>query len=207
MHTDSVGIVNLHGKVECDANGCLPVCTMCRDKEAPSLPPTPTAAVARTTNIRKRETAGSAVSVFTAVGLFVVCLFGSLSSAVVMRQCRNFKCGRDQPEDEEHEGVEVRSLRSPLMGSLERPDATEQRGSSANDDATATTLNEPRNQAKKELCCVSDDAGTASRNRNETRLVSLRWSAVGSSPAPIFAIDRDMRIVSWSPGAWCYMAS
>ena len=38
---------------------------------------------------------------------------------------------------------------------------------------------------------------------------SLPWSAIESSPAPIFAMDREMRIVAWSPGScttllmWC----
>ena len=47
--TDDIGIVNLGGQLQCDATGCLQVCTECRDYPAPSVwpssSPTPMAIV------------------------------------------------------------------------------------------------------------------------------------------------------------------
>ena len=72
------------------------------------------------------------------------------------------------------------------MGNLERPgtiaavntddDATEQRGSANGNVTTEISDEQSENQA------------------------SLPWSAFQSSLAPMFAIDCEMRIVSWSPG-------
>ena len=85
------------------------------------------------------------------------------------------------------------SLQSPLLENLERPgtitavntddDATEQRGNANGNVATKISNEQYENQAP------------------------LPWSAFRSCPAPMFAIDQEMRIVFWSPGEcvfdWC----
>ena len=117
---DGVGIVMLNGQVQCGAmNGCLPVCTVRLDEKVPSLPPTTQPMV----QTHKRNTDGSVASVATV--LFVgCCSFGSLSAAVVMRQCSKysfFDGDQSQSGNEDNGGVQVSLLRMPLFENLEVP--------------------------------------------------------------------------------------
>jgi hypothetical protein len=174
---NGVGIVS-YGQVQCDATiGCLPVCTVCQDV-APSLPPTsrPTAHVSATpATSRKRETDEEIYNI-AFVALSALALAASVS--VVRLLVWHYKFDRDahQPGGE---GVEIHNmLRSPLTDI----DADVAERSSAN-----------------------DDTSTKSSHSDEHSLAGIRvplpWSAIGSSPGLIFAIDRKMRVVSWSAGA------
>ena len=174
---NGVGIVS-YGQVQCDATiGCLPVCTVCQDV-APSLRPTsrPTAHVSATpATSRKRETDEEIYNI-AFVALSALALAASVS--VVRLLVWHYKFDRDahQPGGE---GVEIHNmLRSPLTDI----DADVAERSSAN-----------------------DDTSTKSSHSDEHSLAGIRvplpWSAIGSSPGLIFAIDRKMRVVSWSAGA------
>ena len=183
---DGVGIVNLNGQVQCDAIvGCLPVCTVCRG-EVPSLPPTRPPIVqitaTPTSASRTRKTDGwPAASTFAVVALSIWCL---ASSVLAVKQLWRLKLGRDADQRsgrESSDGVEVNLLQSPLVQKVVFHDV-------------ATTRN--RNAAEEPV-------HTGNR-------VALPWSAIGSSPASILAINREMRIEAWSQGAcdscllWCY---
>ena len=95
---DSVGITNLGGTVRCDATGCLPVCTACRDDNA--LPPPtsqPTAirafTIIPTISMSASRSNGRDVSapVVVVAVLSFLALFAILV-VVVMR--RRGRCGR-----------------------------------------------------------------------------------------------------------------
>ena len=135
---------------------------------------------------KKRKTGGSGTVVVSLVVGFLLCLFGSLVGL-----CFNFMFGRGQSRGEDSVVIEVRPLRLPLMENPEQPsgttavridgNATEQHGSANNNTTMTPSLDEDNEQPEN--------------------LASLPWSAIGSSPSPIFVIDREMRIKSWSPGA------
>jgi hypothetical protein len=181
---DGVGIVNLNGQVKCDAAvGCLPVCTVCHDEDGPSLPPTPQP----TMQNNKRKTGGSGTVVVSLVVGFLLCLFGSLVGL-----CCTFKFGRGQsPGDEDSGGFEVQALRLPLMDNPEQPSGT----TTVRIDGSATEQHGRANNNTTMTPSSDED------NEQPENLASLPWSAIGSSPSPIFVIDREMRIKSWSPGA------
>ena len=181
---DGVGIVNefSKGQIQCDVTiGCLPVCTACRDEEVPSLPPTwpPTEQATATptnatTTSRARESDGWAPSpTFVVFALSAVCLFVCIAIAEPLWR---FKLGRnaDRIENEDSEGVEVNVLHAPLLDP--------ERRSSGN---------------RVPLLPWS----TTESSRTGDRVPLLPWSTIESSPAPIFAIDREMRIASWSQGS------
>ena len=192
---DGVGIVNSNGQVQCDVSiGCLPVCTVCRDEEVPTLPPTqPTAQI--TTMPTYRHSAAAGRTQWTdgwPVILFVFCL-SALSVLVVVdvvrRCCRlrfAFKLGRttDQPGGEDYEEIGITSIELPRVDAgVDMDDAAVEHGS-ANEEAALT--NSP----------IRNEAPFHTGNR----VPFLPRSAIGSSPAPIFAIDSEMRVVSWSQG-------
>ena len=198
---DGVGVVNLNGQLQCDvAIGCLPVCTVCRDEEVPSLPPTrpPVIQVTATpTDATMSHTVESGG--LTTAQTFVIsalCAFFFLACLTIAEQpCR-------LPEGEESAGVEANLLQSPLM---DRDRLEQSRTNTAvNIDGIATehssanknppTASRSPNQNEKEV----ELAETRSETRNR---VPLPWSAIESSPAPIFVIDGEMRITSWSQGA------
>jgi hypothetical protein len=145
----------------------------------------------------KRNTDGSVAS-GTTVLLFVACLFGSLSiwiSPVVVEKicgkCSFFGGDQSQSENEDNGGVEVSLLRMPSFDNLERPSA-----------ATAVAVATGNGMAEHSV--ANDHTTTTSPNEDSEKSgnrASLPWSAIESSPAPIFAIDHEMRIASWSPGA------
>jgi hypothetical protein len=198
----SVGITNLNGQVQCDVIvGCLPVCTVCQDEEAPSLPPTRSPTATPTTTRRTRVSdSWPAASIYAGVALSTLCLLAS--SAIAVTQLWHSKCDRntDQPGGEDSQGLEVGLLRSPLTDEAE-PRTTEP----DIEDAAAVDIED----AAAEHSSASEGATTTTRSPNENeerahtgnRLPLLPWSFIGSSLAPIFAIDRNMRIVSWSQGA------
>ena len=195
---DSVAIMNMDGYIQCDAViGCLPVCTLCENETeyAPSAitqQPTqqPSAMTQQPTQqpMVQNHTKLGGLSAASVVGLSAVCLFGSLGVFFVGWQCRNSKIRAGQPGNGDTEMVQVELLQ--LMANLEQSPATttttgdnKSPSSSANDHATTSRLDEEQEQAG---------------NR-----ASLAWSAIGQSPAPIFAVDSEMRIVAWSQGAFC----
>jgi hypothetical protein len=179
---DGVGIMNLHGQVQCDPTiGCLPVCTVCQDEEAPTTMPT-----YGTIRTQTQESDGSAAPTFALVALSTLCFM--IIALWLIWRCvgrplwrRNFGRDANRPRGEGNEGVEVNLLRLPL---LQIGDATAEHNS-ANEDALTTAR--------------SPNAEQLSHTGNR---VPLPWSAIGSSPAPIFVINREMRIVSWSQGGW-----
>jgi hypothetical protein len=193
MDDGGVGIVNPNGQAQCDETiGCLAFCTVCQDEEVHSLPPTPQPTVQLTTTpttaSRKRQAGGSA-PIFAAGALVGLCILASCKFAryflVVFKRSRD----ADQPGGEDDmEGTEFRLLR-PLADNLRWPstaaavdtDGVAAECGSSNGDAAATAANEEQH--------------------TQNDRVSLSWSAMWSSPAPIFAIDRDMQIISWSQGA------
>ena len=189
---DGVGIANLNGQVQCDAIvGCLPVCTVCQDEEAPSLLPTrpPTELTAAptyaTTPNRTRGKAGT--TEFTAVYVSLLVLCSLAVSAMVVSQLWRCKLCRDAERSggEGNEGFEI-SLLQPLVTrrSIER-------------------------SSQITLVTTDNDASKTTRSPDEHEVPSqianlvpfLPCAAIESSPASIFAIDREMRIVSWSQGA------
>ena len=215
---DGVGILNLHGQARCDATiGCLPVCTVCRDEEvptqlpsqpaatpAPTQPPTvqttttpaptqpPTVHTTAPPPDLLRETDGWLASSFAIVVLFsTLCLFASF--VIVMRRLWRFKLGRDA--DDDGIGVEVSLLPSPLAD-IDNIELVR----------TITAVNVDSGAAAKHSS-ANEDSPAATGSPNETEAVShtgnrvpLPWSSIESSPAR-FAIDCEMRIVSWSRGA------
>jgi hypothetical protein len=199
---DGVGIVNKKGQIQCDVTiGCLPVCTACRDEEVPSLPPTwpPTEQVTATptnatTTSRARERDGWAASpTFVVSALSAMCLFVCIAIAEPLWR---FKRGQnaDRIEDEHSEGVEVNVLHAPLLESTEH--------SGANEDAPTTTCSP--NQIERAHTGNRVPLlpwSTTESSHTGDRVPLLPWSTIESSPAPIFAIDREMRIASWSQGS------
>ena len=191
---DGVPIVNWYGQVECDTiTGCPRVCTLCQDEEDMlSLPPTsrPTAQV--TTTSQKREPTGSA-STLALVALSALCLL--VPSVIAVTQLCRFKFGRNahrSGDEGNNDGLEINLLQSPLMdmGLLEWPRAI-----------TAVDIND----AAAEHSANHDVRSPAEVEElsNIGNRVSLPWSAIESSPGFILAIDREMRVVSWSQGAIC----
>lgn len=184
---ESVAIMNMDGYIQCDAVvGCLPVCTLC-ENDTEDAPSAITQQPTQQPVVQNHKKLGG-LSAASVVGLLAVCLFGSLGVVFVGWQCRNSKIRAGQPGNGDTEMVQVELLQ--LMANLEQSPATttttgdnKSPSSSANDHATTSRLNEEQEQAG---------------NR-----ASLAWSAIGQSPAPIFAVDSEMRIVAWSQGAFC----
>ena len=300
-----VGCDELDFVYSCDCSGCD--CTTTLTSESTMTEPAlstswlePTHADRLLASNQSRE--DEAVPTFTiVVGLFLGCLFGSLSAAVVVRQCLNVHFGRDRSEDEVNARAQVSSLRLPLidMDNLDRPpttiitavkidDAVFEQWSATDDVPTTCRPNESSSFAGLDkLLLPTGWRKVASRSRaghisHQNMLtgerfaqpptkpatserfaqhegyeavhaarpqsgqggeVPLPWTAVdvdiddneieqgsiasiatdhstttccdsqdeewnraslpcaiGSSPAPIFTIDHEMRIVSWSPG-------
>ena len=197
---DGVGIVNLNGQVQCDAIiGCLPVCTVCGDGML-SLPPT----TQPTLQTHKRKTKGLAMSPAGVDFLVVVCLFGVLGSVFVMNRCckSKFFGGDLSTDDDESEGVEVLLRRPPLTDDLDDV-STECGSANHHSDPMAGDWHTPPQSVRGASTASHDEVIYIERDMREQsgNRASLPWSAIGSSPAPIFAIDHEMRIVSWSPGA------
>ena len=184
------GIVNLNGQVQCDAIiGCLPVCTDCQDEEVmPSLPRTPPPVhESMPTASRHRETGGSASS-HAIVALSLLCLLASSVIAVRWR----FKFFAHQARDEEvNDGVEINQLlRVPITdtNSLECPQSIA---------AVDIDIDTEVDKVTRATTSPSEEEQSHIGNR-----VPLPWSAIRSSPGLIFAINREMRVVSWSLGAY-----
>ena len=184
---DGVGIVNefSKGQIQCDVTiGCLPVCTVCRDEEDPSLPPTwpPTEQVTATptnatTTSRGRERDGWAPSpTFVVFALSAMCLLVCIAIAEPLWR---FKLGQnaDRFEDEDSEGIEVNMLQASLLD----PNQIERAHTGDRVPLLPWSTTEP--------------------SHTGDRVPLLPWSTIESSPAPIFAIDREMRIASWSQGS------
>ena len=206
--------------MQCDEIiGCLPFCTAChRHEDRPSPVQATTMTPAATTDHKKRDTDGSA-SVFAAVvitilSLVVVFKFGKdrLLDGKFGRRAHHQHSPIRWSEGQVYEGAELRRLRrSSLTDDLApRPtptttavvtvsgDAAEERSGSSATSGSTTSSTESRSQTSSSNVVEPPEQSQMSRVR-----VSLAWSAMGSSPAPVFAIDRDMRIVSWSSGAAC----
>jgi hypothetical protein len=174
QHADGIGIVNLHGQVQCDANvGCLPVCTLCPGEEVPARPPTlpPTlpprekltpmpTTTTRTQTERKTDEFGGS-DFFVGVAISTLCL--SVVIAVVRRARR--KASRSRGE-----GIEVFEVTS-LLTDLEF-------------DKIPT-----------------DDAAASESKSVELTVRSDVMRSYEVSPAPAFVVARSsMRIKTWSPG-------
>ena len=113
------------------------------------------------------------------VELILVFLLGLLGSAVLMGLCRRCNSETSREDNESNEMVQVSSLQWPLVIANNPATGNGTAEHSANNRATSPNEGEEQSHYR----------------------ASLPWSAIGSSPAPIFAVDHEMRIVSWSPGA------
>ena len=155
----SVGIVNQGGQVQCDSNGCLEACTLCRpsvgddDSLAPTIPQ----------HDAVKDAPWSVAVV--AIGLAIVCIFIAAAVGIVLKQKRSSR------DTEQRRVVE---MSEPMLTHAETGHGGD--GSVASMRANAQA--------------AMAGAGSESDIRTLLR----------SSPAPIFVIDRDMRIISWSPG-------
>ena len=203
---DGVSIVNF-GRVQCDsATSCLPVCTVCQDEDGPSL--SPTLPTFKTHNNEKGGLATFASPVLRIVLFFLFGILGFTTAIVAL--CRFFNFSGNQPRDGVNREVEISSLRLPLMANLEQPSATADGSgtvehSSTDDTATPPSRNEDKDEAEHGITddCATPLGSSEDEDQSNRRRASLPWSAIGLSPAPIFAVDDNMRILSWSPGALC----
>ena len=189
------GIINWGGRVTCIVDEiavgqpdeehymkCLPVCTACRAVSPPPSPSpqpvTPTSSWPEKSSPKAAFLAGS-VSFFLGLALYAMakCWFG-----------RRFKTCLDAPlagQAELHAEVELGSITAP------HPRTSD-----------VTTLLETDHIASPHT-----DLAVLHEYRSESESLGegfaqpvLPWSVMSSSPAPIFVVDCNMRVVLWSPG-------
>ena len=88
-HGDGTGIVNLHGQVQCDVNfGCLPICTVCRDEEMPSLSPKTVPPTLSPTRPPPRVRVTPALTKYFAIEVVAIIMLICIITAVG-QSCRN----------------------------------------------------------------------------------------------------------------------
>jgi hypothetical protein len=178
--TGGVSILNEDGQVQCDAmTGCLTACTVCQE---PPLPPSPN---------READVASRSV---------VFCLSAAVGFAAVIatvRIRRHVKFRRSAEESEirvEDNELEITYL---LLAEGSRPVVGIDIGidSEPNSSSNESTTTRPGSKVSESATSIVPGTGNRAPNR-----AALPWSTIGSSPGLIFAIDREMRVVTWSPG-------
>ena len=189
---DGVGVVNLGGQLFCDTHGCLSVCTACRDEtEEPSPSPAPVAMMPVPTvpvtmpwargsmpPTRRAETRKSwpligtcaVVSTF----LLLVVIVGTWVHRRTPTTCFAREVYTAQPTQEDSRwGIQL-NLNSDAHQDLLMPTFSRDDSAARGDGSVASSE------------VSRDDSGYS--------------SAMISSPAPIFVVNRDMRVKEWSPG-------
>jgi hypothetical protein len=64
-----------------------------------------------------------------------------------------------------------------------------------NSPSNESTTTHPGGEVPESVTSIVTGTGSRASNR-----AAIPWSTIGSSPGLIFAIDREMRVVTWSPG-------
>ena len=173
--TDGTAGVANFGLVQCDTTGCLPVCTLCgRDGSSPA--PTPHVAQ-RERAPPSRERAPIPQRDVVTISIVVLLVFGMSLLMLWNRGTFLRQCGLD----DDHAGVY-----SDL--DIELNEVLVARDDAENSSARVT----------------SSTADSADRSvvASTLALLPLSVNVLASSLAPIFLLDRDMRVVMWTPGTY-----
>ena len=107
-----------------------------------------------------------------------------------------FKLGQnaDRFEDEDSEGIEVNMLQASLLD----PNQIERAHTGDRVPLLPWSTTESSHTGDRVPLLPWS---TTEPSHTGDRVPLLPWSTIESSPAPIFAIDREMRIASWSQGS------
>ena len=174
---DVIGILNLGGEVRCDARSCVPVCTTCSpDDDGGSGDD---AATVHSSEPPSALPLGLALTLGFVLMMSVFAIVG-IWGRVVMRR----RAVRESSEETEF-------LRVPFLRASDSSSRHGQRAFLASSD-------EGPSSASQGVAMSSFRDGIMENGKAPEPHISI--SALCSSPAPIFVVDRTMRITLWSQG-------
>ena len=180
--TDSVGIVNRGGEIQCDANSCFEVCTACRprvddDALAPTTP--------------QHATAKNESWFIVVVASFAVVCVASVTGAVVCQKA--VICSR--------QGSNAGSVEMCVAGQTPLlAHAEDSMGGAQTESYPVELRSDGTERSVASILAVSHSSNSKSTESDSETGSTEMEILLRSSPAPIFVIDRSLRIKSWSPG-------
>ena len=197
--TGSVGIVNRGGEIQCDANSCFEVCTACRPRvdDDALAPTTPQHATAK----------NESWFIVVVASFAVVCVAGVTGAVVCQKAVISWRQGSNAGS------VEMCVAgQTPLLAHAEQQqpavdrDFSEQQpsedsmGGAQTETYPVELMSDGTERSVASILAVSHSSNSKSTASDSETGSTEMEILLRSSPAPIFVIDRSLRITSWSPG-------
>jgi hypothetical protein len=181
----SGGIANLGGRVQCDPTECLPICTICRDRDAMGT-------------MEEGDVNGLARPILLVCALVALVILGGVTVL------RHRHCVTRVPPERQATEIEMgyEPLAEPLLiDSTTVSHSNDSEWPTAEIEALIAGGGNPTSSfspASAPVAVTDPHLDEAPAQRAE---LNMSFVALRSSPAPIFVVDTAMRFVLWSRGA------